>query len=72
MKNKLAIFGGTKIRKTKMPSRFAFGKNEEAYLNKAIKYYRKKAKILHIKENLKTFFVISLTLLWERKDILTL
>ena len=42
MKNKLAIFGGTKIRKTKMPSRFAFGKNEEAYLNKAIKYYRKK------------------------------
>ena len=40
MKNKLALFGGNKIRKTKMPPRYAFGKTEEKYLKKAIQYYR--------------------------------
>ena len=40
MKKKLALFGGSKIRKTKMPPRYAFGKSEEKYLKKAIQYYR--------------------------------
>ncbi len=40
MTDKLALFGGKKVRNIKMPPRHAFGKAEEAYLNKAIKYYR--------------------------------
>ena len=40
MKNKLALLGGNKIRNIKMPPRFAFGKAEEKYLQKAINYYR--------------------------------
>lgn len=40
MKKKLALFGGSKVRKTKMPPRYAFGKSEEKYLKKAIQYYR--------------------------------
>jgi perosamine synthetase len=40
MKKRLALFGGSKVRKTKMPPRYAFGKSEEKYLKKAIQYYR--------------------------------
>mgnify|MGYP001296809093 CR=1 FL=1 len=40
--SKLAINGGKKIRNTAMPSRFAFGINEESEMNKMIKYYKKK------------------------------
>ena len=38
--NKLAIHGGKKIRNISMPSRFAFGINEELEMNKMIKYYK--------------------------------
>ena len=40
--NKLAIHGGKKIRNISMPSRFAFGINEELEMNKMIKYYKDK------------------------------
>tara|TARA_B100000575_G_C23065816_1_gene613665 strand:+ start:111 stop:1319 length:1209 start_codon:yes stop_codon:yes gene_type:complete len=40
MVNKLAINGGSKIRKQKMPSRFSFGISENKEIKKMIKYYR--------------------------------
>lgn len=38
--DKLAIHGGSPVRKTKMPPRFALGPDEEAELMKCIAYYR--------------------------------
>lgn len=37
---KLAIFGGRKLRKKKMPPRFSFGKKENAEIKKMINYYK--------------------------------
>ena len=42
MKNKLAIFGGKKIRSKLMPKRFAFGKTEQNEINKMITFYKTK------------------------------
>ena len=39
-KIKLAIHGGKKIRKNKMPPRFAFGKYESQEVQKMINYYK--------------------------------
>jgi len=39
---KLAFFGGIKIRKNPMPTRFAFGKKENKEINKMLRYYRSK------------------------------
>lgn len=40
MTSKLAIHGGPKTRKVKMPSRYSFGKNENKEIKKMIAYYR--------------------------------
>ena len=40
--DKLAIFGGKKIRSRPMPPRFAFGKSEEAEIRKMINFYKSK------------------------------
>jgi len=37
---KLAKFGGQKVRKVAMPSRFSFGRKEKLEINKMINYYR--------------------------------
>jgi perosamine synthetase len=42
MKNRLAIMGGKKVRKSLMPSRFAFGSSENSELKKMMKYYKSK------------------------------
>ncbi|MFN8391625.1 MAG: DegT/DnrJ/EryC1/StrS family aminotransferase [Bdellovibrionota bacterium] len=39
---KLAIHGGTPVRSTKMPARFAFGPDEEAMLMECIRFYRER------------------------------
>ena len=39
---KLAILGGTKVRRIPMPARFAFGNKEQAEVLKMIKYYKAK------------------------------
>ena len=42
MSNKLAIFGGKKIRTTPMPKRYAFGADENKEIRKMIAFYKKK------------------------------
>ena len=42
MKNRLAIFGGKKIRSKPMPKRFAFGKKEKNEIDKMISFYKNK------------------------------
>ena len=65
MKNKLAIFGGKKIRSKLMPKRFAFGKNEQNEINKMITFYKKKVKIQNIQDYGKKNFVLNSQNLWE-------